>query len=280
MPHRLTPIPISHQMPGQAVADVVTSQRFEMKYRLTPLQAEIVRQHIDPYVFADPKAKFGHRYPLSSVYLDSPDLALFWASNLGENKRFKLRVRTYSEDPAEPAFFEIKSRLGGIVMKKRAMVHKEWIPHFFAGRRLPREALFLDHHNEWDNLELFRAHVERLGAIPRLHVRYIREAYMSRDDDPVRLTFDSQIACLPSVGPIDRVRLNGKGWRDLLPALTIFEIKFTNSYPCWIQDLIQRLALQRDSFAKYVMCVRMLKEEGHDLKHPIPAGGHWHERAG
>lgn len=257
----------------QALAGGVTSQRFEMKYILTEYQAELVRAFIQPYVFPDPKAKFGHHYPLSSVYLDSPDLALYWSSNLGENKRFKLRVRTYTEDPNEPVFFEIKSRLNGIVMKKRAIVRKDWIRPFFHGASLPREALLSPDPSEWENLELFRKHVLELNAIPRLHVRYMREAYMSRDEDPVRITFDSRIACLPTVGAIDRIRLNGKGWRRLLSPPVILEVKFTDSYPSWVQEIPQRFSLLRDSFAKYVMCVRMLKAEGYDIKHPLPGEG-------
>jgi SPX domain protein involved in polyphosphate accumulation len=257
----------------QALAGGVTAQRFEMKYILNEYQAERVRQYISAWMLPDPKAKFGHRYPLSSVYLDSPNLALYWSSALGEAKRFKLRVRTYSEDPNEPAFFEIKSRYNGIVLKKRALVKKQWVGPFFRGESLPREAMVLDDAAGYENLELFRSHVNALGASPRVHVRYMREAYMSRADDPVRITFDSDIACLPSLGPIEKIRLNGRGWRHLQSPPVILEIKFTDSYPAWVQEMIQRFSLMRDSFAKYVYCVKLLKDEGYDIKYGLPMGG-------
>ncbi len=252
----------------QALAGGVISQRFEMKYRLTAYQAEVIRQYIAPYVEPDSKAKFGHRYQLSSVYLDDDKLSLFWASNLGENKRFKLRIRTYTEDGSEPNFFEIKSRLNGIVMKKRAMVRKEWLTPFLEGRPLPPEAMVTDDPSQLENLELFRAYVSRLNATPKVHVRYWREAYNSRFGDPVRITFDSDVACLPSVGWVDYVHLNGRGWRRLFEPYVILEIKFTDTFPSWVQDLIYRFDLLRDSYAKYVYSVRLLKNEGYDIKRP------------
>lgn len=249
----------------------VTAQRFEMKYILGPTQAEIVREAIMPFVRPDPKAKFGNKYKLSSVYLDSPRLELFWASNLGENKRFKLRVRTYTEEPNDPVFFEIKSRYNGIVLKKRAMVHRRHMRECLEGWSVPPDALVLDDPTEAENLHLFRSYTKQYNAIPRLHVRYTREAYMSLDDDPVRITFDSDIACLPTIGETGNVRMNGKGWRGLTQPVIILEIKFTDSYPCWVQDLVRQFSLRRDSFAKYVVCVHMLRKEGYDIK-GVPFG--------
>lgn len=254
----------------------VTSQRFEMKYIVSPWQAEVLRNYLSAYLHPDTKAKYGNRYQLSSVYLDSPQLSLYWSSALGENKRFKLRVRTYTEDPSEPAFFEIKSRFNGVVLKKRAAVKKQWIAPFFEGQPIPPEAMLTDSSSDRENMELFRRHVQRLGAIPRLHVRYWREAWMSRNDDPVRITFDSDIACLPTVGSIDRIRLNGKGWRYLTGNPIILEIKFTDSYPAWVQEFVQRFSLMRDSFAKYCHCVKMLKDEGYDIKYPSNHQGDLH----
>ncbi len=258
----------------QALAGGVISQRFEMKYILTAYQAEVIRQYISPFVEPDRKAKFGHRYELSSVYLDDPKLSLYWASNLGENKRFKLRIRTYSEDTSEPNFFEIKSRLNGIVMKKRAMVRKEGLALFLQGQPIPRDFFVVDDPSQLENMELFREYAARLNATPRVHVRYTREAYNSRFGDPVRITFDSDIACLPTVGSIGEVRLNGRGWRRLMEPAVILEVKFTDTYPAWVQDLIYRFDLLRDSFAKYVYSVRLLKDEGFDIKHPPAAMTH------
>jgi hypothetical protein len=38
----------------------------------------------------------------------------------GEKARFKLRVRTYSDDPSSPAFFEVKEKTNKVVSKRRA----------------------------------------------------------------------------------------------------------------------------------------------------------------
>jgi hypothetical protein len=39
----------------------------------------------------------------------------------------------------------------------------------------------------------------------------------------------------------------------------VFEIKFTNAFPRWLEPIVRKLHLKRTSYPKYVQCVRTLK---------------------
>src|SRR5512132_1456784 len=87
-------------------------QRFELKYLVSEPIARAMRQFVRCYLrpdeFAAESPDFS--YAVHSLYLDSPDLCLYGATNGGERNRFKLRVRFYDDGPDAPVFFEIKRR--------------------------------------------------------------------------------------------------------------------------------------------------------------------------
>lgn len=241
-------------------ADAVTSQRFEMKYLIDEVKAEEIRAFLTTFMVPDDKARCGHAYTVSSLYLDSPSMRLFWSSNLGEKNRFKLRVRSYSDDPSQPVFCEIKRRMNGIILKKRAAIHREYLGEILRGVHPRPEMVIIP--SELDNLHLFSEEIRQIDARPCLHVRYQREAWMSLFGDPMRITFDSQLACLPVPETFDRVRLNGNGWKRLDHFPVILELKFSDSYPPWLHEFVLRHGLFRDSCAKYVVCIKQMAREG------------------
>lgn len=73
--------------------EVASFQRFEAKYIISEIQAQAIKNFIRPYVISDPFAQKDAFYPIYSLYLDSPDMRLYWMSELGMKNRFKLRVR-------------------------------------------------------------------------------------------------------------------------------------------------------------------------------------------
>ena len=93
---------------AEDAAERVVAQRFEAKYVIGELQAEAITHYIKPFVEPDPHAP---EYPVTSLYLDSPDLALYQSSDMGEKNRFKLRVRSYDDAPRSPLFLEVKQRI-------------------------------------------------------------------------------------------------------------------------------------------------------------------------
>jgi len=237
-------------------------QRFEAKYVISELEAEAIKDYMEPYVFIDPCATPNGDYPVNSLYLDSRDLRMFWSSETGEKNRFKLRIRSYSDNPAAPVFFEIKRRIDRIIMKQRACVGREYVSRILHHDDIGRNMLVWPDDKEMENLYQFRDYMDMFAAVPCVMVRYLREAYMSNLEEPVRITFDRYLTCLP----VERYNLavwsHGSAWRDLNDVPLILEIKFTDVVPSWLTQLVQRFHLSRDSFAKYVNCVKALKRDG------------------
>ncbi len=237
-------------------------RRFEAKYIISELEAEAIADYIGPYVVPDPHAQEGAAYPVSSLYLDSPDLRMFWSSELGEKNRFKLRVRAYSDNPGDPVFFEIKRRIGPIVWKQRAGVSRALAEGVLRGGEVGPHVLAEADDEGMDNLCTFRDYLHMMSATPCVMVRYSREAYISSLEEPVRITFDRYISCLPVARYTPDVWSFVDGWRDIHDPLVILEVKFTDVMPFWVRRLIQRFHLLIDSVAKYVTCMKTLRGAG------------------
>ena len=236
------------------------SQRFEAKYFLTELQADLIRDYVQPYTLADRHQRV---YPVSSIYLDTDDLALFHSSLNGEKNRYKLRVRAYENNPDKPVFAEVKQRMGRIICKHRASLRRDTIDLLHWSEPFSEEQLVdSDDESQKESLMLFSQLSERLGAEPKICVRYQREAYESDLEEPVRITFDTDISYARVPGNPLELWSAPQTWALLEHIPTVLEIKFTDTYPAWVRRMIQRFQLNRISLAKYVMCIEAMQREG------------------
>ena len=230
-------------------------ERREYKYLADEALVDRVRHAIRPFCELDPYAAKApeNRYTIESLYLDTPDLALYRANDIELVDRFKLRVRHYPDAPKSPVFLELKARYHDTIVKSRGMVGRDWAPICsdpFVTRALLGTA---------PAVERFVTHTHMIGARPTLLVRYSREAWASIVDDYARVTFDRQIfGCL--VEP-DAWHFNADirdyrgcddptGVRDVA-SLAIIELKFTARVPRWMMSLIETLGLMRRSYSKY-----------------------------
>lgn len=224
--------------------------RYECKYYLAPAQFEAVMRWIAPYIQPDPFASHhpGYRYLLSSLYLDSPDQRLARMTREGMRNRFKLRIRSYSDAADSPIYFEIKRRIDGVIDKTRIRLHRAEALALLEGRLRPSEAA---RGEALHDLETFMGLAEKTGAQPMVRVRYEREAYQATHGEPVRLTFDRQLSYAFTSTP--NFMVHGPGWSFVPTQGIIFEIKFPDYFPFWVDELIHGCQLQRVSIAKYVI---------------------------
>jgi hypothetical protein len=227
--------------------------RFECKYMIEPRLCEEIRAFIKPFMQPDRYALRhpNYTYPISSLYLDSPDLQLYNQVLAGEKNRFKLRVRTYSDKPEDPVFFEVKKRMNLILSKRRALLDRaaarEMLIHDFPTLPAGMAQGLMPDLDEFTSCRLL------IGAKPVLRVRYMREAYESKVQDPVRLTFDTKL--------FHAVTLDGElshsdgEWVKTPLEGVILEMKFTDRFPSWMSDMAEFFQLTRCSVPKYVMSV-------------------------
>lgn len=222
-------------------------QRYECKYLIREATALEVLRYASSYIKPDEHAQRSpdHTYSISSLYLDAPQLRLHHETQAGQKSRFKLRVRSYTDDPADPVFFEIKRRHNAVITKSRTMLTRGQMVKFFAG------TLAIERLSERDRACIgeFSGRMLELAAEPKVIVRYRRQAYVGALDPGVRVTFDRQICGAPSEDAV--VRHGGDGWTTVEDRRVVLELKFKGVMPGWMQDMLRRFELDRISYSKY-----------------------------
>jgi len=238
------------------------SSRFELKYLVDENCARGVRDFVLSYLEPDEHAMDSpnHEYAVYSLYLDSPDLALCRATQHGEQNRFKLRIRFYDDCPDHPAYFEIKRRLNTVICKQRAAVKRSRIRALLNGRLPGYRDLHEPTSGQFGSLERFNSLAHKIGARGQAFVSYVREAYVTPEDNSVRVTFDRKISATPYSGGFSLPDFA----RAVYPPINavVLEVKFTDRFPSWMTSMVRVFDLERCSMAKYVTCVEALRRPG------------------
>jgi hypothetical protein len=241
-----------------AQQDNLQSQRFELKYIVEEHLALSIREFVRSYLEIDEfSASMPNlSYPVYSLYLDTPDLKLYHDTLNGSKNRFKLRLRFYENRAGAPVFCEIKRRMNNTIAKQRCGIRWEAIPGLLSGR-MPAPADLLSTEPKYiAALGNFFELSTQLGATPRTCLVYQREAWISRNDNSVRVTLDRQVCTEASPGVfldsqfINPVSIFGKQ--------VILELKFTDRFPDWFGDLVRVFGLVQCSAAKYAEGVTLL----------------------
>jgi hypothetical protein len=235
----------------------IVFQRYEYKYVIPPGLMEPIRAFIRPYCEMD---RFAAReteqfYTITSLYFDTNGYKTYWDKEQEVPVRFKLRVRTYGNECDGPVKFEVKRRFNEVSRKTRVGVPPENWPHllvapvngFAADFRPSARAAFDD----------FVLLTRTLGAGPKMLVRYQRQAFTSRIDRYVRITFDRRLQFQP--GRTYDLKGGARNWAfsddpvslDESGSCVILELKFMTRAPVWLVDLVRRFGLIRRGFSKY-----------------------------
>jgi SPX domain protein involved in polyphosphate accumulation len=229
--------------------------RYECKYVVSPLLVPDMRAFLRSFTVPDPysaeHAEEDYRYTVCSLYLDSPDLRLYGQTVGGEKRRFKLRIRFYSDNPDESVFPEIKRRENTILQKTRTAISRDRLSALMAGRSdeavcgLPEPAR--------EAVESFQYLAGVMFAEPVIRVRYSREAWIAASGEPVRITFDTNV--MQAVTLDDTLSCTAGDWQRVSTGGTILKIKFTERFPFWVHEMITMFGLIQRSVPKYVMSV-------------------------
>jgi len=234
--------------------------RYELKYIVSEATAIAIDNFIKPHMPVDRFSKLqpdGY-YPIVSLYLDSMDYRLCRESLTGEKNRFKLRIRSYSDDTQYPTFFEIKRRINTTIMKSRAPARHEDIAPLLRGLSLPKEGV----RTNIDALNQFQFYCSAIMAKPAILIRYLRKAYEEDTENRVRITFDRELCYRVSNEP--KVELNGEGWRHSYTTMegVILEIKFTSRFPLWLTRLVRTFNLKARSVSKFTTSIQQSSDLG------------------
>ena len=231
--------------------DRMQRQRFEQKYMLEEEQAQLVRQFVSAHLELDENGvgKPNFSYPVHSLYLDSPDLYTFWTTINGDKNRYKLRLRFYNDHEDSPVFFEIKRRMNNCILKQRGGVHKKAVERLLSGQFPDPSDLLRADGKSLVAIQNFVQFVTEIGAVPQAHVAYQREAYVDPMSDRVRITFDRKVCTEPRhvISFDTAMKEPSMPFGDRV----ILELKFTDRFPNWLRELIERFGLMQCGAAKY-----------------------------
>jgi SPX domain protein involved in polyphosphate accumulation len=227
--------------------------RHEIKYRITESKAAAVEQFIRPYLQLDRYSKLrrDRSYPIVSLYLDTENMLLCRQTLRGHKNRFKLRIRSYTDEPGYPRFFEIKRRMNTIIIKNRGRVRDQDVVTLLSGSSLPPQ----EYHTDEKTLSQFQLYMKSINAKPKVLIRYLRQAYEDTSHNRIRVTFDRELCYNVTKSP--KVLLNGHGWQrhPISRGGVILEIKFTARYPAWLSHMVGCLNLRQESFSKFATSI-------------------------
>ena len=233
--------------------DRMLACRYELKYLISEGKATAITRYIQPFLEHDRYSKLqrGGMYPIVSLYIDSPGMQLCQETLTGLKNRYKLRIRSYTDEPEYPRFFEIKRRINRVILKSRARVTDKDVPLLLAGRSLPPQGYSTDE----AALNQFQLYVASINAGPKVLIRYTREAFENTSENRVRVTFDRDLCYKITDKP--EVRLGGSGWHrnSLTNGCSILEIKFTGTYPRWLSRMAALFNIQARSVSKFATSI-------------------------
>jgi hypothetical protein len=192
------------------------------------------------------------------LYLDSDKLTLYRNTINGDKNRYKLRLRYYEDRADAPVFFEIKRRMNNIILKQRGGVRRELVPSLLAGQFPAPGDLISKDPRQYAALQNFCRLMMAQQAIPKVHIFYMREAWISPYDNSVRVTMDRAVLADPE--PTCRLTVSTDRPALLFKNLVILELKFTNRFPDWFRDLVRTFDTMQCGAAKYAEGVFTLGE--------------------
>ncbi len=233
--------------------DTIQKQRFEHKYVINEDIALGIRDFVSSYLELDSygATQPNLSYSVHSLYLDSPDLRTYRETVNGDRNRYKLRIRYYEKSDDSPVYFEIKRRVDRIIAKKRAIVHRG-AAYDLARGFIPStdDLVYPGDGEQMDALLDFCRLVNHLRAQPKVHVSYLREAWIANGANKIRVTIDRNVQSEPQHTVAFAHDLRNP--HDVFGRKVILELKFTDRFPNWFMDLVRVFGLRAGSAAKYV----------------------------
>ncbi len=260
------------------------SNRYELKYLLDLPSYYKIRKEIEPVFKRDSFAGKTGKYTVLSTYYDTPQLDFFWQKIEGEELRIKVRLRRYVDgaegngDEEEQkkennVFLEIKKKENKTTGKKRILINEQRAHRFLCNPSLDANFIKLLDAQGVEALKDVMSEVMFFHGIkqlqPALLISYAREPFVSKDGLPVRITFDSNIRYRQKDLSLS-VKNTDK--HVLLPSHVIMEIKYTDYFPQWLIQIIQKNKCQVQTFSKYGIAMEQFLAEQSKKKQILQVG--------
>ena len=195
-------------------------ERVESKYVLTRKQYMDVMTRIHGRIKPD---EFPHS-DITSIYFDTDDYRLIRASLDKNGYREKLRLRSYGiKNGQTPVFMEIKKKYDGVTYKRRQEMTYDQSRDYILFDRMPLNTQIMK------EIDYLKNRKQQLN--PKVLISYQRDSWSGRDDQNLRITFDSDIR----FSTTNMLLTNTEPEMKLTDGDTvIMEIKTITAMPLWL----------------------------------------------
>jgi len=255
--------------------------RYEFKFPVTCSVMNAMLEDLSPFVEKDPYGNKAGYYCLSSIYFDNSEDQCFHETMNSIEYRQKIRLRVYRDagdisGPCgveavkdaqiggdEPSYLEIKSKINGLVRKRRAKMKLDDAMRFIkeCERQLDAgtdPASVLDPENKEKLAGFNSSSVQILREIqyiilskklrPRNVVSYERLALFAKDDPELRITFDINIR---TRGDDLDLAAGTAGELSCPEDIAVLEVKTGSEIPFWLVKILGRYGYRNKTFSKY-----------------------------
>lgn len=219
--------------------------RYEHKYMLDKETYLKLIKILDEHMVLD-KYNLNHKpYTIANIYFDTADDYLIRTSLAKPPYKEKLRLRAYGvPELKSKVYLEIKKKYKGIVNKRRTTLRLDEAYSFVEKKTAPNL-------REYMNKQVIRE-IEYFLKVydlePKVYLAYDRIAYFEKDNNDLRISFDTNIRSRRYDVKLE----NGDYGEKLLNEnLFLMEIKTSLAKPLWLTKALSELNIKRNSFSKY-----------------------------
>lgn len=223
---------------------IKTFKRYELKYFVTPQQYESLCEGFIPHMVLDTHC-LKEAYSIHNIYFDTENNDIIRKSLSKPYYKEKLRLRSYKmPSPGDDmVFLELKKKIGGIVAKRRAVMHYGEAMEMVTHGTLP----VCDNYQDKQVVSEIQEFLSRYTVSPKVYISYERIAFFDKDDGEFRVSFDKNILTRRN-----NVNLRGSYGIPLLKdGRYLMEVKCIGAIPVWMSKLLSELKIYRTNFSKY-----------------------------
>lgn len=211
-------------------------RRVEKKYLLDEEQYNRLFNRLSDYIEKD---KYFESH-IGNLYFDTDNNDLIVKSIEKPLFKEKVRARCYGlPNLDDEVFFEIKNKYKGVVGKRRiTMKLKDFYNYLDTGSYDDSSQIMkeIDYHLKYYNIK------------PKIYITYDRHSYKAKDNQYIRITFDSN---LRSRRDNLRFELGRDGVYYFDNPHYIMEIKTLGALPLWLTRILNEEKIYPYSFSKY-----------------------------
>ena len=217
--------------------------RHELKYFITPGDAEILKQRLGALLIRDENVDDTGVYKIRSLYFDDYRNSAYEEKMMGIASRKKYRIRVYN-DSDTVIHLERKFKQRDVIAKQSASLTREEAQMIIRGKYQ-----FLLKNPQQLCREFYYECISNLMR-PKVIVDYEREPYVYASGD-VRITFDTDVRAV--LLRQDIFDSNLPAFNVLEPGQVILEVKYTEFLPNLIKKLLPQRTSQILAVSKYIM---------------------------